>query len=59
MKNKTVNIKADHTGGDNLLADRFDWTLNGNKFVTTNGFKQLKKTIKLINDDKMEVEGKY
>lgn len=59
MKNKNINIKADHTGGGNLMAGGFKWTLNGNKFVAKNGFNQLEMTIKSINDDKMEVEGKY
>lgn len=59
MKNKTIVIKADHTGAGNLMAGGFEWTLNGNKFVAKNGFKQLEMTIKSINGDKMEVEGKY
>ena len=59
MKKKTIVIKADHTGAGNLMAGGFEWTLNGNKFVAKNGFKQLEMTIKSINGDKMEVEGKY
>ena len=59
MKNKTINIKADHTGGGNLMAGGFNWTLNGNKFVGKNGSRQLETTIKSINGDKMEVEGEY
>ena len=59
MKNKTINIKADHTGGGNLMSGGFNWTLSGNKFVAKNGFNQLEMTIKSINGDKMEVEGKY
>ena len=59
MKNKSIIIKADHMGAGNLMAGGFEWTLNGNKFVAKNGFKQLEMTIKSINGDKMEVEGKY
>ena len=59
MKNKTIVIKADHTGSGNLLAGGFNWTLNGNKFVGKNGSRQLEMTIKSINGDKMEVDGEY
>ena len=38
MKNKTIVIKADHTGGGNLLAGGSNWKLNGKKFVAANGF---------------------
>ena len=48
MKNKTLVIKADHTGGGNLLAGGFNWKLNGKKFVAANGFYQLEMTIKSI-----------
>ena len=59
MKNKTIVIKADHTGGGNLLAGGFNWKLNGKKFVAANGFYQLEMTIKSINSDKMDVEGEW
>lgn len=60
MKNKSINIKADHTGDGNLMSS-FTWTLDGKKFVclSGNGRGRLELTIKSVNGDKMEVEGEY
>lgn len=60
MKNKTIIIKADHTGAGNFMSS-FTWTLNGNKFVglSVYGGWRLEMTIKSIKGDKMEVEGEY
>lgn len=59
MKNKKINIQADHTGSG--LMAKFEWSLDGRDFVATSiyGGYRLEMTIKSIKGDKMEVEGEY
>ena len=60
MKGSKIILNADHTGGG-MPMSKFNWTLDGNKFVglSVYGGYRLEMTIKSINGDKMEVEGQH